>query len=306
MGLDVDFRQPDDENWNNPDVQDVLKEIDPLQLMDRITHFRKLNISRMTDQEILDAIINVLCVNNCFCCYSNLRVYPQGTKFFRVKRFKGHTLPDPRFRIYADYWETDPKYLTQYGRLNKPHESLLYTAPDLFCAVDEVKISENEYFAAIQYTAISPVKVNMIGGEIDYKLNGATDKQAILVHEIYNSFLRDEFSRDVGKGTEYLYKTSEIIAKTFFDLPPRDVQDAWAYSSVQNKEKYNVCFRPEIAHDILRLDGALICRRSKDNQVEVVCVAIGANEKGDIVFYPLGSEPQQTVFPELNRHQNMT
>ena len=75
---------------------------------------------------------------------------------------------------------------------------------------------------------------------------------------------------------------------------------------MQNKEKYNVCFRPEIAHDILRLDGALICRRSKDNQVEVVCVAIGANEKGDIVFYPLGSEPQQTVFPELNRHQNMT
>ena len=305
MKLEVDYRQPGDVNWDNPDVQDVLKNIDPLVLMGRINHFRKLNISKMNDQEIFQAILDVLCVNGYFCCYSNVRVYPTGTQFFRVKRFKGHVIPDSRFKLFGDYWETDPKYLTAYGRLNKPHESLLYTAPDLFCAVDEVKIQENEYFAAIRYTAQAPVKVNMIGGEIDYELNGATDKQAILIHEMYNSFLRDEFSRDVGKGTEYLYKTSEIIAKSFFDLPPRAVQDAWAYSSVQNKEKFNVCFRPEIAHEILKLDGAMICRKNKEKQVEVVCVAVGANNEGEIQFYPLGSEQHLTVFPEVKRLDEM-
>lgn len=281
------------------DIQEVLKRVDPVVLLEKISRFRKLNIRCMSDLEINQAILDVLCWDGYFACYTNIKQYPIGTKFFRVKRLKGTKIPDSRFGIYDDYWETKPKYLKEYGRLNKPGETLLYVCPDLRCAIKEVHIEESEFFAAIRYTAKSDVKVNMIGGEFEYKQMGIIDEKVQLVHEIYNSFLRDEFSRDVGKGTEYLYRVSERIAKDYFDLPPRIVQDAWAYSSVQDKTKYNVCFRPDVAHDILGLDGAMICKVDSDMNIQVCCVAIGTDAEGNILFYPMGSDRQKEVFPEI-------
>jgi len=281
------------------DIQMILKRIDPFALMQKIAKFRKQNFSRMSDNEIGAAITEVLCWEGVFCCYTNVRCYPAGTKFFRVKKFEGSLIPNARFKEYQDYWETNPKYLKSYGRLNKPGESLLYVSPDLNCSVDEVHIENGDYFAAIQYTATSEIKVNVIGGVFDYNRLGVFDEKAKLIHEIYNSFLRDEFSRDVGKGTEFLYKISEKIAKDYYDLPPRSVQDAWAYSSVQNKSKYNVCFRPDIAHELLELNGAMICKRDETDGIKVYCVAVGKDKDEKILFYPIGSEIQRQAFPEI-------
>lgn len=290
-----------DLDMQKPDLQGVLKRIDPLTLQNKISKFRKQNISRMSDMEINQAILDVLCSDGVFSYYTNMRVYPAGTKFYRVKRFSDSKIPNSRFSYVQDYWETDPKFLKEYGRLNKPMESLLYTSPDLFCSIKEVHIGDGDYFAAIQYTAKRPVKVNMIGGDYDYTQLGVTDERAILIHEMLNGFLRDEFSRDVGKGTEYLYRVSERIAKDYFDLPPKIVQDAWAYSSVQDKTKYNVCFRPEIAHDILELNGAMICKLGTEKAIRVFCVAIGSDVEGKISFYPLGSDEQKRVFPDITK-----
>ena len=283
------------------DIQGVLKQVDPLVLMQKITKFRKLNIAHMSNEEINKAILDVLCWNGVFSCYTNMKMYPAKTKFFRVKRLKEMTIPNERFSLYQDYWETNPQYLTTYGRLNKPGESLLYVSPDLYCSISEVHIQDGQPFVAIQYTAKSDIKVNMIGGEIDYERLGVQDEKVKLVHEIYNSFLRDKFSRDVGKGTEYLYKVSEIIAKSYFDLPPRVIQDAWAYSSVQDKTKYNVCFRPDIAHELLDLNGAMLCKVNHSMGIQVLCVAVGADENNNILFYPVGSEQQKQVFPEITQ-----
>ena len=137
----------------------------------------------------------------------------------------------------------------------------------------------------------------MIGGDFNYDQIGEISEKAKLVHEIYRNFLCDEFSRDVGKGTEYLYRISEKIAKDHFDLPPRVVQDAWAYTSVQDKTKYNVCFRPEIAHDLLELNGAMICKKGEDTALKVYCVAVDSDENNNIMFYPVGSDVQKRAFP---------
>lgn len=281
------------------DIQEILKKIDPLVLMNRITAFRRLNIPQMSDEEINKAISEVLCWNGVFCCYTNIRTYPAGTKFFRVKKMVGTRIPNERFREYQDYWETNPQFLKEYGRLNKPSESLLYVSPDLNCSVDEVHVSENDYFVAIQYTAKADVKVNVIGGEFDYNQMEIYDEKVKLIHEIYNGFLRDEFSREVGKGTEYLYRVSEKIAKDYYDLPPRVVQDAWAYVSVQDKKKYNVCFRPELAHELLEVNGAMICKRNNDRKIQVFCITDGSDVNSKIMFYPMGSDIQKKIFPEL-------
>jgi len=121
------------------------------------------------------------------------------------------------------------------------------------------------------------------------------------VHEIYNNFLQDEFSRDVGEGTEYLYRISELIAKSYFDLPPRDAQDAWAYRSVQDKSKYNLCFRPEIAHALLEVHGALICKKDSSDFLRPVCIAICENGN-DLSYYEMNPLIQKAVFPELIKY----
>ncbi len=281
------------------DIQKVLERIDPIKLIQKISNFRKLNIRDMNDQQISEAIFDVLCWDGYFACYTNMKTYPAGTSFFRVKKLVGSNLPNERFGVKQDYWETPSKYLNTYGRLNKPGESLLYVSPDMSCAIKEMKLKYDEYFAVIKYTAADQIKVNMIGGDFDYDQIGEISEKAKLVHEIYRNFLCDEFSRDVGKGTEYLYRISEKIAKDHFDLPPRVVQDAWAYTSVQDKTKYNVCFRPEIAHDLLELNGAMICKKGEDTALKVYCVAVDSDENNNIMFYPVGSDVQKRAFPRI-------
>lgn len=281
-------------------IQDKLRQVNPAVLKEKISEFRKLDFSCMDDARINRAILDVLCWNNMFCCCINMRTYPARNEFFRVKQLDGTNIPNKRFSVYEDFWETNPKYLKSYGRLNKPGEPLLYVSPSLYCAVNEVHIKCGEPFVAIKYTAKSEIKVNLIGGSIDYQRFGIDDEKAIMIHEMYNDFLREEFSRDVGEKTRYLYRISEAIAKSYFDLPPRVVQDAWAYSSVKDKTEYNVCFRPDIAHELLKLNGAMICKLNCKNEVQVLRVAVGADEQGKILFYPVGSPQQKEAFPEIS------
>lgn len=280
--------------------EDFLKNIDSRKLVEKIRKFRALNIKNMKIEEVANAISEVLTWNGVFYYLSNIGIYPGGTSFFRVRKLNGSLIPNENLRIYGDFWEPPESCVQVEGRLNKRGESLLYVTPeDPKVPLKELHIAEGEYYALIKYVALDQVKVNIIGGQYNYSTIGITDKTAILNNDLINDFLRDEFSRDVGKGTEYLYIVSEIIAKWYFDLPPEDVQDAWAYSSIQNKEKYNVCFRPEIAHKLLKLEGALICKKEKVDDINVRCIALGSKIDNKAYFYPLGSEQQKRVFPEI-------
>lgn len=98
--------------------------------------------------EINQAILDVLCRDGYFACYTNIKQYPIGTKFFRVKRLKCTKIPDSGFRTYNDYWETKPEYLKEYGRLNKPRETLFYVCTDLHCTIKEVHFEECEFFCS--------------------------------------------------------------------------------------------------------------------------------------------------------------
>lgn len=286
-------------------IECVLKLVDPLELILKIKKFHSLNIKDMSDAELNKSIRDVLFNNGMFSCLQNIYEYPKDTLFFRVKKLKGSVIPNERFCKESDYWETPHCYIDNYGRLNKPYESLLYTCPnDPYLAVQETNIQKDDFFALIKYKALENIKANVIGGNFDYELSGTTDKNAIMIHEIYIDFLQNEFSRDVGEGTEYLYRISEMIAKEWFDLSPRIAQDGWAYTSVKNKEKYNMCFRPNIAHEVLGLCGAMICKLDENEKIKILCVAIGSDSNGNIKFYPIGSDAQTKVFPEIRKDNN--
>lgn len=284
----------------NTHHKNFLKNIDPLELVNKIKKFRQLNLKDMNDIDIKNEIASVLTFNGKFVYVTNCAVYPKGTKLFRIRILDGSMIPNKNLSCERDFWNPPSECITKYGRLNKPRESLLYTVPiNPLVALQEVKLKHNDFFAVIVYEAKEEVKVNCIGSTYDYKKLGIFDKNIILVNELLNDFLRDEFSRDVGIGTEYLYRISEIIAKDYFDLPPRDVQDAWAYPSVKSKDNYNVCFRPNIARELLELHGTMIAKNDSGKMIHVKCISHGFNEAGIAKFYELGTDIQKEIFPEI-------
>jgi len=280
--------------------ENFLKNINSKELLEKIRKFRTLNFRNMKEQEIANALLEVLKWNGIFSYIVNMGTYPVNTPFFRIRKLDSSLISNDNLRVYSDFWEPPESCVKTLGRLNKKGESLLYVTPeDPHVPLKELRVTEGEYYALIKYIASKPVKVNIIGGQYNYNALGITDNTVILNNDLLNDFLRDEFSRDVGVGTEYLYKISEIIAKWYFDLPPEVVQDAWAYSSVQDKAKYNVCFRPNIAHKILELQGALICKKDKTDDIKVHCIALCSDKDKPVEFYPLGSEQQKKIFPEI-------
>ena len=280
-------------------TNDFYQSINPIEVQKKIRDFRRLNFKTISDGDLMTAIMNVLCINGVFSYPVNIQTIKKGSHFFRVRKLRGNSIPFENFNKISDMWEPPKEKITKRERLNKVGESLLYTTlANPFIAIQEARIHEGDTYALIKYVAKDDVKINVIGGDYDLNNIPFSDNNAIIVFNLINDFLRDEFSRDVGEGTEYLYRISENIAKDWFDLPPSD-QHAWAYSSIQDKKIYNICFRPNIGHELLQLLGAQICKKDASEEIKVICIAVPSNEDESIEYVKLGTEIQKNIFPEI-------
>ena len=288
------------------EYEKFLKSVDESELRRKIRRFRDMDFQNMSYEDVESEIINVLEYNNAFKLIPDIYTYPTGVYFYRVRKVEGFHVSDENLLNFvnldmSDFWDRPPEKMDEngYGRLNKPKESLLYTAPiDALIAINETKkeIIGGNIFALIAYQSIEKIKVNIIGDYFYSAKFGITDEKTIRVGETYSDFLRVEFLNTVGKGTEYLYKISERIAKKYFDLG--EIQDAWAYPSAKDKTKCNVCFRPEIAKGLFELRGAVIARH-ENQQVYCLAIAHGFDEKGNAIYHEIGSDVQKRYFPEI-------
>lgn len=286
------------------DIKQHLGFVDLHELHTKISAFRQLPIRKISREELCREISNVLCFDTPSGKAAVLTPgggsYPAGTRFYRVRTLKPDDtkIPLRDMRVEADAWNP-PAHIVGQGRLNRDGESLLYTSPlNPKIAVEEMKIKDGGNFSLIVYEALDEVKVASIGITPDMP---DLDRDEMLKLRMLNDFLVHEFTRDVGVGTEYLYRISEIIAKDYYDLPPA-MQDAWCYPSVAEKPSVNVCFRPEVAREKLRLVGVQIgtCKREEESmQFCIKCIASGFDDAGIFQYHPIGSEVQRSVFPEI-------
>ncbi|ENO3976828.1 hypothetical protein ACBI01_000917 [Aeromonas veronii] len=284
-------------------LKKFLKHVDVSHLHDKIGRFRDLDFKRMSYQEVQKAIADVITFSTPQGAISVLMPmnasYPAGTRFYRVR-----TLPDDDRRIplrtmskVSDCWEP-PEHIVRAGRLNRDNEALLYTAPiSPFVAVEEMKIPDGEIFSLIVYEALEQVNVTMIGTQPNTE---GLNEEEILKSRMIQDFLKHEFIRDVGVGTEYLYRISESITKDYFDLPP-DFQDAWCYPSVAKKGHFNVCFRKD-NRSKLKLIGsqiASVVRKNDDYLFQAkVVTKVGADGE-NLTYHQIGSDEQRELFPEI-------
>lgn len=285
-------------------VKEFLKYVDISDLHEKICNFRELNFKKLNYRDVQNEVSKVISFdtpkgNQVFLIPTNA-TYPAGTRFYRVRNIvEGDTtLPLKSMSTISDCWEPPKKYVKS-GRLNRQHEPLIYTSPmSPSVAVEELKIPDDQLFSLIIYEAVELIKVTCIG--FPPSIKELTKEEALKLRMIQD-FLKHEFIRDVGTGTEYLYRISESITKDYFDLPP-EVQDAWCYPSVAQKGGYNVCFRPEKKQS-LKLVGVQIASIKRDDNGYMFHVKSIAKDSGDGVnlsYHQIGSQEQELLFPEIS------
>lgn len=285
------------------ELKDHLHRIDLLDLQKKIDIFRKLNFKNLSYQEVGKSVNDVIYFDTprgkcSILPFSGCPSYPLGTRFYRVRAIPKDDRKLPPMSKVCDCWEP-PKEIVKIGRLNKAKEPLLYTTPaHPIIAVEELKIPDNEWFYLIEYEATQKINVATIGENFNYR--GLDDNERLKLQMIQDFFCH-EFIRDVGKGTEYLYRISEYIAKAFFNFPS-EFQDAWRYPSITKKENYNVCFRPSKRKEKLKLIGvqiASICKVNNQTIFKIPWIATEAHDGHNLLYYRTGSSKQREVFPEI-------
>lgn len=285
------------------DLKDFLKHVDAAYLHDKICRFRDLDFKKMSYQEVQSAIMEVIVFDTLQGSRSILSPmnasYPAGTRFYRVRALPedDRHLPLRTMSKVADCWET-PESVVSASRLNRDNESLLYTAPQSpIVAVDEMKIPDNQIFSLIVYESTDPISVTMISAAPN--VEGLNSEETLKVRMIQN-FLKHDFIRDVGVGTEYLYRIPKSITKDYFDLPP-NFQDGWCYPSTAKKGSFNVCFRKG-NRSKLTLIGVQIASVVREGENYLLGAKVIAVESGDglnLAYHEIGSDVQKKIFPEI-------
>jgi len=242
-------------------TEDFLANLDSLELVVKIKQFRSLDFRVLSEDEIDERIQNVLIHNGRYSFYSNHCTINKGY-MYRVRKIEDSHLLQVNNYVESDFWDPPAEYAKQ-GRLNRKGESLLYTAISRpLTAVQEAKIQKGEHFLLIVYEVVKDIEAIEIGGNFDSQysgiLNHCSKDKIILNNEIVNSFLIDEFRRDVGEGTEYLYKLSRTIAGCFGFPNAGTGFDGIKYPAAFDASEWNVCLLPQKARESLRLKNAFI------------------------------------------------
>ena len=119
------------------------------------------------------------------------------------------------------------------GRVNLKREPMLYCSTDNITPLYECDIKSGDCYTLIQYSVKENEKLigYLVGNEIEPENLNEIEK---INNKNINDFIISEFTNQVGKGTEYLYKISNVIAQNFMDML---FCDAYVYLSVANYKK---------------------------------------------------------------------
>lgn len=276
-------------------IHELLSKISFEDVLMKSKEIHALDINKLSNEELIKALMDAISFDvDGFGCKMSLFIpkivsFPVGTKFYRIRRFVDGDgdIPLKTMSIEQDAWNA-PEKNCNIGRLNKEGESLLYTSLHPNICVEETDVKDSERFCLIVYEAKRDIKAALIDRWQDqHELSKEENRKMGII----TNTLIDLFSRGVDKGTKFLYRLSERIAKDYYDYP-KDCQDAWCYLSVAAKQGYNCCFRPDAAKEVLKLVGVPIysVNRSDDTYCyKCDCILMWNKDKG--VFDPYKVNP---------------
>lgn len=315
MNIDYSIKLLSDEarSLNGKTIESILGQVDINKLKGRISIFQNMDFQSLSDKELkanIDEVLRVkldgdITVSTTFSEYS---LFSIGQRFYRVRKLKNTDMPNNDLKNISAYWNPPQKYIEYYGRLNKPKESLLYTALNPYTAICETNLKSGNPFILCIYEAIKPLRFSWIGGKADYDFNGIKNEKAIVFLDTIRQFLVDEFTRIIPEGQESLYRITETIAKNYYTFPD---DNGWRYPSIKHKFEDNICFHSEHVMYDLKLVGAIIAKFNESNETDphemkmtVEYVVVGPDMDN---YYPYqskkGEEYMEKLFPEFSKEQ---
>lgn len=208
---------------------------------EKIKSIEILDILNANDDSIRQVIRKIMTFNHHITGqdYYNIPtwsyIYKKGTEFCRVRKIDKSdiiTPPSDIIKSCSDVWNPSVDKVTNYSRLNYPHESLLYTAhqyPEI--CIKETNITDQDRFALITYEAKEDILVTIVGYFQD---NSAFTPKENAKIKVLTEFFFNQFTKEISAGEEYLYKVSSNIIKECYTTPD-DSQDGWLYPSIALK-----------------------------------------------------------------------
>ena len=159
----------------------------------------------------------------------------------------------------SELWEP-PEHKTRMGRCNAERHPILYTSEKLKTPFEELAIKPDEFVYLIKYNLKSPLNLhNLISSEneLDQKGTRLFDTTSLISYRILREFVRSEFLKPVGIGTEYLHRISASMSRVWFDA---DDIDGWLYPSVYSVTDMNIALKPQIARKKLEVAAVRITK----------------------------------------------
>lgn len=312
----------------NDVTKEVLKNINEIELQNKIYYFDDVNFKYISDEELYLRIKEVIGNDEeLIKIQKNIITIPKGTILFRVRKldekyskkyFKSRynldaksrrvnfNVPDfiefDEIKTEKDLWNPPNEKINTYGRINEPKESLLYLAIQEKTALVECNVNEKDISLYNRFLVEEDIKINFIGELKEIEGDFIEENQRKL--NLIDLFLKHQFSREVGKGKEYLYRISGMIAKKFFYT---NEQDGWGYGSIADKEGYNLCLEPKKVENKLKFIDARIGVRLDDKNQCTYILNLGAFLSSDdkkLCFYPLNAEEVKYRFPNI-KHKDV-
>lgn len=261
--------------------QKPFDDIDTIELLNKIRHFRSLDRRSMTFKEIDRLLSDILSQSA-----ARTTLLKAGQELFRVRRIAGY--PDKLFTNESDVKCAKPSQITKLGRINQIGEPMLYVTQQARIAVFEMKIQPDEIYALIRYKVKQNCSIELGFISYDDFINEYNKdffewtERGKVNCGIINDFLVTEFTRDVHEGSEYYYNSSISIAKRCYDM--YNCQ-GYVYPSVANKTGWCIALKPEVVDEKLDFAGIFYCKYNfETNMHHIEPIRSYKIESGKIIY----------------------
>ena len=251
-----------DENFVNSCIdidQEVFSEdINIQEVVSKIEKFETQDISQLNETEIVEFIDEILSTNGRYYFSDKTDDIPSASSFYRVRKlndkiFEDRTIESEKIRELLsneqEFWACPKHLITEYGRLNKPNESVLYTSiEDIITPLYETNITKDDIVLLIKYKSKNTITVGSI---IEHEIVN-TNKQFEKIMKLYSEFIIKQFRKKENNNKDYIL--TNTVKNLFFNT-----MKVLAYPSIKNNLKFNVAFSGETAQSYLELDTVLLC-----------------------------------------------
>lgn len=278
------------------------------QLIESLENFSKLNYIDYSDDDILDQFSKALQINHVFSYTSQEFIVSQNQTLFRVREAPYKNLPCEALKDESSCWNP-PEDVTPAGRLNKPHESMLYTTlgnPSI--CLDECHIKNNKTFMMMVYTVCDEFNISLIGAALNPELKKQISPNGVKYHQICTDFLNWFFSKPVDDDEKDYYRVSDLLAKHFF-TNSEDGKRAWGYATVTGIDTrgfINICMDPPLAKQHLRLEGVVLGKRIDQNKIKVHGIVESFDDDGKPIYrYDIESTRLYKRLIEINEQNEL-